>query len=158
MQKLVQKTLISTTEQLQPQPKLDIQIYDAFYKEDENIYVDNLDIYYTKTNSPCLHCKCNEEYTMSIVYTEKSKFKAHITTKKHKQWLKNKAPPAPKAPVQPVEQSVQPVEQPDTPVAQTTTAPRYHAPRVSELRYFMVWTIHTHQTMREIEERLPIVV
>ena len=158
MQKLVQKTLISTTEQLQPQPKLDIQIYDAFYKEDENIYVDNLDIYYTKTNSPCLHCKCNEEYTMSIVYTEKSKFKAHITTKKHKQWLKNKAPPAPKAPVQPVEQSVQPVEQPDTPVAQTTTAPRYHAPRVSELRYFMVWTIHTHQIMREIEERLPIVV
>ena len=158
MQKLVQKTLISTTEQLQPQPKLDIQIYDAFYKEDENIYVDNLDIYYTKTNSPCLHCKCNEEYTMSIVYTEKSKFKAHITTKKHKQWLKNKAPPAPKAPVQPVEQSVQPVEQPDTPVAQTTTAPRYHAPRVSEPRYFMVWTIHTHQIMLEIEERLPIVV
>ena len=149
MQKFVQTTLLSKP---QPQPQPNIQIYDAFYKEDENIYVDNLDIYYTKNSSPCLHCKCNEEQTMSIIYTEKSKFKAHITTKKHKQWLKNKTPP--------LNPDVQPVAQmePDVQPVAPGLHPRYHAPRVSELRYFMVWTMRTNQIMREIEERLPIVV
>ncbi len=164
---------------------VDIQIYDAEFKENENIYVDNLDIYYTKNKSPILHCRCNEENMTSIIYIDKAKFKAHITTKKHKMWLKSKSTKTESTKTESTKTESKDTTSPpkDTTTTSTTTPqplpenipektetqepvtiphtidkPRFHAPRVSELRYFMTWTLRIHKVSQEIEERLPIIV
>jgi hypothetical protein len=123
---------------------------------------------------------------MNIVYVDRAKFKAHITTKKHKIWLKNKIHPQKQLQSQPQlptmistitkqmsNMSINPIN-PITHITQTNIVteentdisistqtdivsqiqPRYYAPKVSHLIYFMKWTVNTQKIMREIEERI----
>lgn len=153
------------------------EIYDAYYDPIQKTYVDNLDMYYTKTKSPFLYCKCNEENTTHVIYVDKAKFKAHTTTKKHKMWLKTRTPPPQTSPnpnnhdvAVPITQTedlpidINPIvteeethafaQEEHNPVTTDIIQPRYYAPKVSHLIYFMKWTVRTEKIMREIEERI----